>query len=142
MLLDTVVSQLEQAKGESSASATAAAADKQDKPVIRSHSSSSGSSGSTQQNSITAILKMLNEVLRISSAKGENENSFLQPGSAKVTGCIKLLTQLITSKTETPAVVRQAIKCAKLLSKQIGQADATTFSTDVLKAIGEKIKVH
>lgn len=34
------------------------------------------------------LLKLLSEVIRISSTKGEEGESFLQPGSAKVAECI------------------------------------------------------
>ena len=50
------------------------------------------------------LLKLLSEVVRISSARGEG--SFLLPGSAKVAECMQLLTKIITSSKEVPAVVR------------------------------------
>lgn len=88
----------------------------------------------THHNSVAAILKLLSEVLRISSAQQE---SILQPGSAKVTACAKLLASLITSNSETPAVVRQAIKCAKLLNKHLG----SNFSQDIIESVGGKIRL-
>ena len=48
---------------------------------------------------------MLSEVLRITSARPDNE-PLLWASNAKVVGCLKLLTSLVTNGTETPAVVR------------------------------------
>ena len=79
MLLDIVVLQLEKAN------------------KIPKPSSKTTGSGQTHQSSVISILKMLSEVLRISSSRTQ-EDGFLQPGSPKVISCISLLTQLITAE--------------------------------------------
>jgi|LauGreDrversion4_2_1035121.scaffolds.fasta_scaffold381579_1 hypothetical protein len=62
------------------------------------------------------LLQLLSEVIRI-SIRSDSETSILQAGSVKVSNCVKLLTKFICNPHEVPAVVRQAIRCAKLLLK-------------------------
>jgi len=71
------------------------------------------------------LLQLLSEVIRI-SIRSDSETSILQPGSVKVANCVKLLTKFICNPNEVPAVVRQAIRCAKLLLKQLSTHGQST----------------
>jgi len=80
------------------------------------------------------LLKLLSEVIRISRPGSSEEESFLTPGSIKVNSCINLLGKIITGQNEVPAVVRQAIRCARLLQKH-----ENGFTDTIVKSIGEKV---